>query len=91
MSPPVVWTRSVGLEVINELDTIKAALMVAAGSGVDGPRFGGNASGWEFAAKSLENLSRAADTAKVVQSGLVKAVEGGLHQLGNLVSQTSRR
>ena len=27
---PVVWARSVGLEVINELDTVKTALMMSA-------------------------------------------------------------
>ncbi|KAG8893132.1 putative ubiquinone biosynthesis monooxygenase, partial [Tulasnella sp. 403] len=30
--PPFVWARSVGLEVVNELDTIKAGLMASAGS-----------------------------------------------------------
>ena len=31
-APPIVWARTVGLEVLNELDTIKAALVLAAGS-----------------------------------------------------------
>ncbi|KAH7885844.1 hypothetical protein F5I97DRAFT_1875893 [Phlebopus sp. FC_14] len=30
---PVVWTRTVGLEVVNELDCVKAALMMDAGGG----------------------------------------------------------
>lgn len=29
---PVVWARSVGLEVLNELDSIKAAMMMSAGA-----------------------------------------------------------
>ena len=29
---PIVWARSVGVEVLNELDTVKAAMMLAAGS-----------------------------------------------------------
>lgn len=32
--PPIVWARSVGLEVVNELDTLKAAIMISAGSDV---------------------------------------------------------
>jgi ubiquinone biosynthesis monooxygenase Coq6 len=28
---PIVWARSVGLEVLNELDSVKAALMMDAG------------------------------------------------------------
>ncbi|KZT37735.1 ubiquinone biosynthesis hydrox [Sistotremastrum suecicum HHB10207 ss-3] len=30
--PPVVWARSVGLEVVNELDSLKTALMLSAGA-----------------------------------------------------------
>ncbi|KAF8142131.1 hypothetical protein EV363DRAFT_1469305 [Boletus edulis] len=30
---PIVWARSVGIEVLNELDTVKAALMMDAGGG----------------------------------------------------------
>ena len=86
--PPVVWARSVGLEVINELDTIKAALMITAGGG---SHAGGSARGWEFAAKSLEDFSSAADAANVVGSGLVNAVGIGLQQLGSTLTQINRR
>jgi 2-polyprenyl-6-methoxyphenol hydroxylase-like FAD-dependent oxidoreductase len=41
---PAVWARSVGLGVVNELDTIKAALMIAAGGSGAGPRVGSH--GW---------------------------------------------
>lgn len=84
--PPVVWARSVGLEVINELDTIKAALMITAGGGsrVD-------SGGWDVAARGLENLNSAADAAKVVGSGLANVVGVGLQQFGNALSQIGRR
>jgi ubiquinone biosynthesis monooxygenase Coq6 len=29
--PPVVWARSTGVEVLNELDTLKAGIIRAAG------------------------------------------------------------
>ena len=86
--PPVVWARSVGLEVINELDTIKTALMITAGGG---SHAGSSARGWEFTAKSLENFNSAADAASVVGSGLVNAVGVGLQQLGNTLTQINRR
>lgn len=89
--PPVVWARSVGLEVINELDTIKAALMITAGGGGGGPRAGSEGWGWDVAARGLENSSSTADTAKVVGSGLVNVVGVGLQQLGNTLSQIGRR
>ena len=87
--PPVVWARSVGLEVINELDTIKAALMITAGGSGGGPRAGNG--GWDVAARGLENLNGAADTAKVVRNVLVNAAGVGLQQLGNALSQIGRR
>ena len=90
--PPVVWARSVGLEVINELDTIKAALMITAGGGGGGPRAGsGGGWGWDVAARGLENLSAATDTAKVVGSGLANVVGAGLQQVGNAFSQIGKR
>jgi len=90
--PPVVWARSVGLEVINELDTIKAALMITAGGGGSGPRAGsGGGWGWDVAARGLENLNGAADATKVVGSGLVNVVGVGLQQVGAALSQIGKR
>lgn len=85
----MVWARSVGLEVINELDTIKAALMITAGGG--GLRVGGEGWGWNAVASGLENFTSASDAAKVVGSGLVNVVGTGLQQLGNALSQAGRR
>jgi ubiquinone biosynthesis monooxygenase Coq6 len=86
----VVWARSVGLEVINELETIKAALIMTAGGG-RGSRAGGEAWRWDLVAKSLENFNSATDAAKVVGSGLGNMVGIGLQQLGDALTRTSRR
>ena len=86
----MVWARSVGLEVINELDTIKAALMITAGGGGGSLRVGGGW-GWDAAARGLENFTNASDAAKVIGSGLVNVVGTGLQQLGNALSQAGRR
>ena len=59
---PVVWARSVGLEVINELDSVKDALMINAGAGARVQ----NASGWNFLAKSTENLLGFASSSKMI-------------------------
>ena len=89
----MVWARSVGLEVINELDTIKAALMITAGGGMGRPRLGSGSGGWEWdvAARGFENLNNAADAAKVAGSGLANVVGVGLQQLGDAFSQIGRR
>lgn len=87
--PPVVWARSVGLEVINELDTIKAALMMTAGGG--GARLSDGAWGWNLVAKSMEGFNNATDTAKVVGGGLVNVAGIGLQQLGDALAQIGKR
>ncbi|KAG8842711.1 putative ubiquinone biosynthesis monooxygenase [Tulasnella sp. 330] len=69
---PLVWARSVGLEVINELDTVKTALMMNAGSKTK--TFGGGGSAfnsgsnplWGAAASAAEFASHVADSTKTV-------------------------
>ena len=51
-SGPVVWARTVGLEVLNELDSVKAALMLAAGA-----RSEKVDRGWNLAARGVEILA----------------------------------
>jgi len=52
---PVVWARSVGLEVVNELDTLKAAFMMSAGATANTGAFGRVASeGYGTAMKTVD-------------------------------------
>ncbi|KAH7914807.1 hypothetical protein BJ138DRAFT_1176989 [Hygrophoropsis aurantiaca] len=71
---PVVWARSVGLEVLNELDSVKAALMLNAGAYGRSSHAAG--SGWEIMAKGVEGLSGSVAHMKVLGAGV-----GGI--LGN--------
>ncbi|KAF7370679.1 Ubiquinone biosynthesis monooxygenase COQ6, mitochondrial [Mycena sanguinolenta] len=84
---PVVWARSVGLEVVNELDSVKAALMMQA----SGKRLE-DASPWDIGANVVESLAAATDTARVVGtgvSGMLGAVlQGALKAVGNASSQS---
>ena len=81
---PVVWARSVGLEVLNELDTIKAALMMSAGST---RRTDPASVGWSVAASGLETFAKTASGVKSVSETLVglagATVQGLLKQLPN--------
>ena len=77
---PVVWARSVGVEVLNELDTIKAAMMLSAGSSPKpGPTEANPAAtAWGAVASSLENLSTAVGVARTLGGGIPGVVATGL-------------
>ncbi|KAH0836354.1 hypothetical protein J3R83DRAFT_7907 [Lanmaoa asiatica] len=68
---PIVWARSVGLEVVNELDSVKAALMMVTGGG------GGRStvSGWEWnlLARGVEGLATGLSTARMLRERIGSA------------------
>lgn len=79
---PVVWARSVGLEVVNELDTLKAAFMLSAGAK---PRVKSTGSSplWSAVADGIQGASDIVTTAKMVggvTQGLVGASLEGLRK-----------
>lgn len=75
---PVVWARTAGLEVLNELDTIKAALMMTAGS--ERQARPGQV-GWELATKVVESFARNLDGARELGGSIGGLVGAGLRQL----------
>ncbi|KAH9844300.1 ubiquinone biosynthesis hydrox [Rhodofomes roseus] len=84
---PVVWARSVGLEVLNELDTIKAALMMSAGSA---RRTDPASVGWSVAASSLETVARSVNSAKSVGDTIVGLAGATAQGLLKRLSNSSR-
>lgn len=78
---PVVWARSVGVEVLNELDTLKTALMVTAGSqqlnrSVGGVDLGLAAHGLETVATGLNSVKVAGEIASgMMWSGIQKLMK----------------
>ncbi|KAJ3932777.1 MAG: ubiquinone biosynthesis hydrox [Lentinula lateritia] len=91
-SGPLVQLRSVGLEVLNELDSIKAAIMMSAGSVSQTNdkhlSYNGDIRAMMFniAAKGVENINTAAQVAQIIRGGL-----GGLavNAIQNLAKATS--
>ena len=76
---PLVWARSVGVEVLNELDSVKAALMMTAGAQkqtVDG------GTAWSLAAKGVETLVNSGSTAKNIGAAVTEILGDGLQRLG---------
>ncbi|KAH8997794.1 hypothetical protein EDB86DRAFT_2803395 [Lactarius hatsudake] len=78
-APPVVWARSTGLEVLNELDTLKAGIVGAAG-GQSSARAGAGLF-WDTVASGVETLVGGARVAEAVGSGLQSVAGGILQQL----------
>lgn len=62
---PIVWARSVGLEVLNELDTVKAALMMDAGGGRS------TGSGWNLLAWGVEGVATGLSAARMLRERIV--------------------
>jgi ubiquinone biosynthesis monooxygenase Coq6 len=80
-APPVVWARSTGLEVLNELDMLKAGIVGAAG-GRSNARAGAG-SFWDAVAGGVETLVGGARVAEAVGGGLRSVAGGVLQQVVN--------
>lgn len=68
-APPVVWARSTGVEVLNELDTVKAGIIGAAGGRSRVP-----GSPWEIVAGGVEALVGGTRVVGAVGTGLRSVV-----------------
>ncbi|KAF9480481.1 ubiquinone biosynthesis hydrox [Pholiota conissans] len=66
---PIVWVRSVGLEVLNELDSVKAGIMMTAGAQAS-RRASSGSSGWTFAGNAVQTLLSTVHTAGLVQGAI---------------------
>ena len=82
---PVVWARSTGLEVFNEVDALKAGIIGAAG-GQPGVR-GGPGFVWSTIASGVETLVGGAQVASAVGRGLRSAAGRVLEQLAAAASR----
>jgi ubiquinone biosynthesis monooxygenase Coq6 len=65
----VVWARSVGVETLNELDSIKAAMMMFVGSDKSKPSSVGSI-GWSLAGSAVGTLATVLKTMKGVSHGI---------------------
>lgn len=65
--------------MLNELDTIKGALMMSAGTS-EARRPPGQV-GWEFAAKSVEGFAKSLDNARTLGSSVAGVLGASLRQV----------
>ena len=78
---PLVWARSIGLEVINELDVVKAAIMGQAGSSDARGKQGRGSTAWNVTARGIEVLASVADSARMIGGGIGGAVASKLGEV----------
>jgi len=74
---PLVWARSVGLEVLNEFDAVKVAIMLTAGGG----RAKAGTSGWALAAGGIQELTAAMTAASMVGNKVAGMINDGVRSL----------
>lgn len=79
---PIVWARSTGVEILNELDTIKAALMLSAGAQL-GPKMDASAA-WTFTGNAVQTMASVSKTV-----GMVGSVVGNM--LGTAIKNVANR
>ncbi|EJF64010.1 ubiquinone biosynthesis hydrox [Dichomitus squalens LYAD-421 SS1] len=90
-SEPVVWARSVGVEVLNELDSVKAAIMLNAGSRSSRTRPSGRQIGANFAADAVESIARSVAGVSTLTTGVAGLVGEGLQRVLQTVANSQRR
>ncbi|KAI0675950.1 ubiquinone biosynthesis hydrox [Trametes maxima] len=88
---PVVWARSVGVEVLNELDSVKAAMMLSAGSRPSRSRPSGAQFGVNLAASGIESLARSISSARTLTEGVANIAGAGVQRLLQTLANSQRR
>ena len=88
---PIVWARSVGLEVLNELDSVKAALMLNAGSRASPRRLSRSQVGATFAADGLESVARSMSGVRTLTEGVANMVGAGVQRVLRNIADSQRR
>ncbi|EGN95013.1 hypothetical protein SERLA73DRAFT_170904 [Serpula lacrymans var. lacrymans S7.3] len=85
---PVVWARSVGVEVLNELDSVKAALMMNAGAYGRKRNLG---SGWDVIASGFSLATGVVNATKIIGGGMTGLLGVGLQSLSKTLNQTNSK
>ncbi|KAI8985681.1 ubiquinone biosynthesis hydrox [Trametes punicea] len=88
---PVVWARSVGVEVLNELDSVKAAMMIAAGSRPSRMRPSGTHLGATLAATGVETLAKGMSGVRTLTEGIANIASANMQRVLQVLTNSQRR
>lgn len=79
---PIIWARSVGIEVLNELDSVKAAIMTIAGAqtgaGKKGPARNFS---WDLAGNAVQSFAAAGKAVETLQGAVWNMVTSSIENI----------
>ena len=78
---PIVWARSVGIEVLNELDSVKAAIMTIAGAQTGAGKAPARNFAWDFAGNAVQNLTATGKAVEVLKGAVLNAVTSSIQNI----------
>ena len=81
---PIVWARSVGIEVLNELDSVKAAIMTIAGAqtGV-GKEAPARNFAWDFAGNAVQSFAEAGKAVEILKGAVWNTVTSSIQNISS--------
>ena len=78
---PIVWARSVGIEVLNELDSVKAAIMTIAGAQISAGKAPVRNFAWDFAGNAVQSLTATGKAVEVLKGAVWDAVTSSIQNI----------
>jgi len=80
---PIVWARSVGIEVLNELDSLKTAIMTMAGAqtGPVGKEAPTRNFTWDFAGNAVQTFAGTGKAVEILQGAVWNVVRSSIQNL----------
>jgi ubiquinone biosynthesis monooxygenase Coq6 len=78
---PIVWARSVGIEVLNELDSVKAAIMTIAGAQTGGKESPTRNFAWDFAGNAVQSFAGAGKAVEILKGAVWNAVTSSIQNI----------
>jgi ubiquinone biosynthesis monooxygenase Coq6 len=80
---PIVWARSVGIEVLNELDSVKAAIMTIAGAAQTGVGKEAPARNfaWDCAGNAVQSFADAGKTVGILKRAVWNVVTSSIQNI----------
>ena len=78
---PIVWARSVGIEVLNELDCVKAAIMTIAGAKTGVGKAPTQNFAWDFAGNAVQSFAETWKAVETLKGAVLNAVTSSIQNI----------